>query len=153
MIPVFNKNGLLPPGNHTVTLSQIEQRYTYNYHRKKLFNGLKRGIKSLRKVGCTNVYLDGSYITDKDLPGDFDACWDIQGVDIGLLLKIEPVLLQFDNLRAAQKAKFHGEFFPAQFQAENTSPFRTFLDFFQVDKDTGDQKGILRINLVGKNYD
>mgnify|MGYP006427734865 CR=1 FL=1 len=129
MIPKFNKNGLLPLGSHTVTLSQIEKQYTYNYHRKKLFVGFKRGINSLRKAGCQIVYLDGSYITDKALPNDFDACWDTQGVDINMLLNIEPVLLQFNNLRAAQKAKFHGEFFPAQSQAENTNPFRTFLDF------------------------
>jgi len=80
----------------------------------------------------------------KDFPSDYDACWEMAGVDPGLL---DPVLLDFSNRRAAQKAKYHGEFFPASAMAEVTSPFRTFLNFFQVDKLSGDKKGLIGLNL------
>ena len=84
--------------------------------------------------------------TGKEIPGDFDACWDVSGVDLALL---DPVLLNFDNQRAVQKAKYRGEFFPADLEAEAMPPYRVFLDFFQTDKATGDPKGIIAIDLSG----
>jgi hypothetical protein len=88
------------------------------------------------------AYIDGSFVTSKDYPGDFDGCWDVTGVDPA---KLDPVLLDFDNARAAQKARFSGELFPAQ-TPEGLSG-RTFIEFFQLDKDTGMQKGIVAIDL------
>ena len=29
---------------------------------------------NLRDAGCKTVYVDGSFVTDKERPGDFDAC-------------------------------------------------------------------------------
>ena len=46
---------------------------------------------------------------------------------------------------AAQKARFQGEFFPADLM-EGLSG-KTFLEFFQVDKQTGDSKGIVCVRL------
>lgn len=93
-------------------------------------------------AGCTTIYLDGSFITMKRRPGDFDACWDTSGVDLHLL---DPVLLDFSNARAAQKSRYGGDFFPAQ--ATELSAGLTFLEFFQIDKDSGDAKGIIAIDL------
>jgi hypothetical protein len=88
------------------------------------------------------VYIDGSFVSSKDFPGDFDGCWDVTGVDV---TKLDPVLLDFENSRAAQKARFLGELFPAQL-SEGLSG-RTFLEFFQIDRNTGTQKGIVVIDL------
>jgi hypothetical protein len=49
-------------------------------------------------------------VTEKIHPNDFDGCWDSTNVDAALL---DPVLLNFDNGRAAQKKKFRGEMFIA----------------------------------------
>jgi hypothetical protein len=81
-------------------------------------------------------------VTAEEVPGDFDACWDIAGVRTALL---DPVLLTFDNRRAAQKARFRGEFFPAQYPADPSG--LTYLDFFQTDKRTGNLKGIIALDL------
>jgi hypothetical protein len=96
----------------------------------------------LGSAGSCAAYIDGSFVTDKDEPGDFDGCWDVAGVDPA---ELDPVFLIFENKRAAQKARFLGEFFPAQF-SEGASG-RTWLDFFQVDKNTGEAKGIVAIDL------
>lgn len=88
--------------------------------------------------------MDGSFVTAKHDPGDFDVCWDATGVQAAAL---DPVLLTFDNRRAAQKAKYGGEFFPAQFPADITGA--TCLDFFQTDKSTGGRKGIIAVDLQG----
>lgn len=45
---------------------------------------------------------------------DYDAAWEMLGVDP---YRLDPVLLDFSNSRAAMKAKYGGEFFPASFEA------------------------------------
>ena len=84
-------------------------------------------------------------MTAKEIPADFDGCWDLARVDISL---VDPVLLDFNSGRLAQKAKYGGELFPAQF-TENGSG-KTFLEFFMNDKETGAEKGIVALNLQGE---
>ena len=86
------------------------------------------------------MYLDGSFTTSKNRPGDFDGCWDSEGVNLD---KLDPVLKDFSNGRKAQKGKYSGEFFVSS--APN--PSGTILDFFQQDKETGDPKGLVSFNL------
>lgn len=104
--------------------------------------GLREAMQSLKNAGCRTVYIDGSFVTDKEIPGDFDACWEEAGIDP---LKLDPVLLTFANGRAAQKAKYLGELFPASFVADDDG--FTFLQFFQTDRDAGKPKGIISIDL------
>jgi len=51
----------------------------------------------------------------------------------------------FDIHEPAQKAKFGGEMFVANSSAAHDGT--RFLDFFQIDKNTGDAKGIVAIDL------
>ena len=106
--------------------------------------GFREACKLLRKAGCRLVYLDGSFVTTKAHPGDFDACWDIQHVDDEAL---DRVFWDFSQGRAAQKRRFLGEFFPAHLPEGATG--RAFVEFFQVNKLTGEPKGILMIRLRG----
>jgi hypothetical protein len=144
VIPEFNQSGLLPEGIHWADMNEIERRYAKNEQRKRLLSGFKRAVDALRTAGCSLVYLDGSFVTEKELPDDYDACWETQGVTLKAL---DPVLLDFSNRRAAQKTKYFGELFPAHLRAENCSPFKIFFQFFQVDKVTGEKKGIIGIKL------
>lgn len=97
---------------------------------------------ALRDAGCRTAYIDGSFVTAKEQPGDFDVCWDATGVDASVL---DPVLLEFGEGRRAQKQRFGGELFPSIAAAE---PGGTrFLDFFQCDRETGEPKGIIEIDL------
>lgn len=143
MIPVLiNINGawdVLPPGIHDATLSEIENRFATNDKRKRLFDGFKKGVKFLTTAGCSNIFLDGSFVTAKPEPWDYDVCWNPVGVDVN---KLDPVLLDFRNGRKNQKLKFLGEFFPSSSRANGQS---TFMDFFQTDRYTGRKKGIIRV--------
>ncbi len=49
------------------------------------------------------------------------------------------------NHRAAQKARYGGELFPAETAAEPSGT--AFLDYFQSDRETGAPKGIVAISL------
>ncbi|HMV86438.1 MAG TPA: hypothetical protein PLD20_04295 [Blastocatellia bacterium] len=142
MIPDFDQSGNLPSGIHWADWLEFEKRFGTNPRRKVLLAGLKRATTVLRKAGCQTIFVDGSFVTAKALPGDFDACWSVEGVDPDLL---DPVLLDFSNGRAAQKAKYGGEMFPAEL-IEGASG-KPFLDFFQIDKNTGKLKGIVGLRL------
>jgi len=86
-------------------------------------------------------------VTAKELPGDFDACWEMAGVDFDLLAQLAPVLLDWRQRRAAQKAAFGGELFVAEATADVWGT--PFLEFFQRDGSTGEAKGIIAIDLGG----
>lgn len=144
MIPEFDENGNLPPGIHAATWEEIAQRYAGSSRRRELLAGLERALLSLRDAGCRIAYLDGSFVTTKDSPGDFDACWEARGVNAAML---DPVLLDFSARRAAQKAKYGGELFPADGAAEPAGT--RFLEYFQRDRETGEAKGIIAIDLGG----
>jgi len=85
--------------------------------------------------------LNGSFVSEKPNPADFDACWEPTGVDDK---KLDPELLDFSDGRRRQRLKYGGEFFPSSAKADG---FRTFVEFFQTDKYTGREKGIIRIRL------
>ena len=142
MIPRFDDGGNLPPGIHDASWDEIVTRYAINTRRRELLDGLLDALRSLNGAGCRTAYLDGSFVTAKELPGDFDACWEIAGVDAG---RLDRELLDFSNRRAAQKARYGGELFPAETAAEPAGT--TFLDYFQRDRDTGQPKGIIAIEL------
>ncbi|WP_250122371.1 hypothetical protein [Chroococcidiopsis sp. CCMEE 29] len=145
MLPPFDSDGKMPPGIHTCTWEEFVARFGTTQHRLNLIAGLKTAMKQLRQAGCPTVYIDGSFVTKKLVPGDFDACWDANGVDMNKLVTIAPSLLNFDAKRAVQKAEYGGEFFPAGWPADSAGTL--FLDFFQMDRD-GNPKGIIAIDLV-----
>lgn len=74
MLPPFDDAGLLPPGIHKAAWREVVVRFGTTRHRRKLLGGLKRALKTLRAAGCRRVYIDGSFVTAKSKPGDFDAC-------------------------------------------------------------------------------
>ncbi len=117
-------------------------RFGITDRRRRLISGLKRALGSLKRAGCRRVYVDGSFATNKEDPGDYDACWDPVGVDAAML---DPILLNFDNQRLLQKIVFFGELFPSHWPANAAG--QRFLDFFQIDKNTGSQKGIILLTV------
>ena len=133
---------VLPPGVHHASLDDVEAAFATNAWRRDLFDGLVHAAGRLRSAGCPTIYVDGSYVTGKPRPRDFDVCWDPVGVDHS---KLDPVFLDFKNSRAAQKAAFKGEFFPSSMMCADVS--QTFLEFFQLDRFTGKKKGIISISL------
>ena len=144
MIPRFDVDGPLPPGIHRANWDEVALRFGNNPWRQQLLAGLRMAMESLRRAGCQTVYIDGSFVTDKEIPNDFDACWEEAGVAPELL---DPVLLRFDAGRVAQKARYLGELFPASIGA--TADGISFCEFFQMDRETGRPKGIVAMDLGG----
>lgn len=142
MIPEFDSSGNLPAGIYSTTLTEIEMRFATNPTRRYLYEKLKQLNEDLKnKIGCKIIYIDGSFVTKRDSPGDIDVCWDNTNVDLDIALSNMPILWD----RQLQKKMYACDIFPA-FIHEGVSG-KLFLDFFQCDKKTGEAKGILKINL------
>jgi hypothetical protein len=141
MIPNFTASGYLPTGIHSASWIEFKTRFGFNQHRTHLLSGLQAAVKILRDAGCLLIYVDGSFVTDKEFPNDYDACWDIHGVDPN---KLDNLMIQFDAVsRSLFKMRYFGDLFPAQIP-EGVSG-KAFVDFFQTDKSSGVAKGIVAL--------
>lgn len=138
---------VLPPGVHEASLGEVRATFATNSRRSDLFDGLVGALVRLRHAGCRTAYIDGSYVTGKPHPNDFDVCWDPTGVDPAML---DRVFLDFSHDRAAQKAAFKGEFFPSAMMCADVG--QTFLNFFQLERFTGKPKGIVSISLLADPF-
>jgi hypothetical protein len=143
---LFSSNGFLVPGIHFMTWEGFYDQFNFSPKRKILLEGLERAITILRQCGCTVIYIDGSFVTQKLEPNDYDACWegDFDFVCANMLI-IEPVFLDFLNGRKNQKIKYEGEFLPAECSADSIGT--KYLEFFQQIKFSTNKKGIVAIKL------
>ena len=118
------KTGYLPPGVYDAGWCDVAGRFAGNSHRARLMKGLPAACRNLAAAGCGEFLLDGSFATAKALPGDYDGAWETAGVDP---YRLDPVLLDFSNRRAAMKAKDLGDLFPASAKAAPGVLYRTSL--------------------------
>ena len=85
MIPPFQPDGLLPPGDYEVSFDDLRhsvlvqgpgQSATGTWDRDwrtKLVDNLETLTRQLWQVGIRDVYADGSFAEDKDHPNDIDG--------------------------------------------------------------------------------
>ena len=109
--------------------------------------GLRMAMEQLKAGGCRTIYINGSFVTIKPDPGDFDACWDSEDVDYDYLRKNAPRLLNHLD-RSAQKSKYKGEIF------RSDQPVGDYglnsIEFFQRDRQLN-PKGLIAIDLLRWN--
>ncbi|MBW3663379.1 MAG: hypothetical protein KY469_09795 [Actinobacteria bacterium] len=142
MIPDFG-GANLPPGVHAASWHEVDQRFGWNQRRRSLLEGLRDALDELARAGCRRAWLDGSFVTAKEQPGDYDLAWDPTDVD---LTSLDAVLLDLDPPREGQKAKYRGDLLPNIIESDSGMPL---LDFFQQDAVTGRKRGIVEIDLEG----
>jgi len=138
-IPPFNENGELPVGEYVVSLDEIENRFgCTNAKRRQLMQGLRSAAKNLRKARVCKLWVDGSFVTDKENPDDIDGVWETNDrIDFEVL---DPIFLED---RQAMKDKYGLDFFPDVIEAGSGLPFP---EFFRFNRDN-DPKGILVVLL------
>lgn len=137
----FDQNGNLPPGLHLMGWQECVSRFGGNDRRESLLAGMLSALHHFQDIGCRRVYIDGSFVTAKAVPGDYDGCGERTGMD---LRRLDVVLRDFSPGRQAQKTAYGGEWFPATATADSAG--QTFPKFFQTDR-SGNRKGIVAIDL------
>lgn len=142
VLPEFTPAGLLPPGLHRASWQELCERFGGTRRRVRLLDGLLRAATNLRDAGAVVMWLDGSFVTNKPNPDDFDGAWDPTRVDLN---KVDPVLVDPQDLhngRLKQKAKYGGELLVGT-EGRSGWPIQ---QFFQQTLD-GDVKGIVLLDL------
>ena len=144
-IPMFDRYGLLPSGVHDCSLGEITQRLGTNGHRRRLVKLLADFLSvELRPLFDEPVYVDGSFVTNKERPGDVDVALDLRLVsEDDALIRAFPLL---------QRQREFMEHYSVHFWV-SISEKNDFTAFFQyagpklVHKGLTDKhtKGILRL--------
>lgn len=143
MIPEFDQLGNLPPGIYAATIPEIEARFGGRGRRRKVFEDLLVWLRHMKAAGCRTVYINGSFVTAKEFPNDFDACFDPAGVDKA---RLDPVLLErTDAGLELIKARYGGDI-----RVDRETPpgsISPYLRFFMRDGRSGVEKGIIVVDL------
>lgn len=84
-------------------------------------------------------------MTAKETPGDYDGCWEAEGIDLHRLAREAPLLWDDVRGRPNQKRAFGGDLFATR--ADGDSFDRRILDDFQRDPGTRAPKGIIVLDL------
>lgn len=145
MIPGFTDEGLLTPGVHETDLEELKEKMGWSRKRRELLEGLEEALALMASCGVARVYLDGSFVTDKDRPNDVDGCYDLsEDVTVEDLRRLAPVFPPSPSNRAEAKRRFGVDFFPAA--ATELGSGQPFLRFFQTDRE-GRERGVLSVEL------
>jgi hypothetical protein len=154
LIPTFDpETGALPPGDHQTTLEEIRKRLGSTSRRRWLLKGLRAAVEAFWKAGIQDIYIDGSFCTEKPDPGDVDG----YGVepDPNVYDRIDPYWMDFTPVfvPSAQKWRWRMwadhcvEFFIHR--GMQATADEGFPQFFRHDR-TGRPRGVVRVMRLEK---
>lgn len=114
MMLEFTEEGLLPPGTHETNLAEVREKMGWSRGRRRLIDGLQKALELMADCGVHRVYLDGSFVTDKNRPQDIDGCYDPdEGATIESLESMSPIFPPSMQNRVKAREAFGVDFFPA----------------------------------------
>lgn len=148
----FNSTtGELKPGIYLMTLQEIKDHPVLgsNPERKMLLKNLEEACNFYWSYGITDIYIDGSFITKKTVPGDIDGVIGFNPGNDPRLMNILNSGSIWGDFVPDEKSnklkmwkKYRIEFWDANKKTELTG--EPHLAFFQKNKDKK-PKGIIKI--------
>jgi len=106
----FNSDGLLAPGTYDASLADIRESILVqgdgasstwdSLWRAELVNRAEILIKQLWQVGVCDIFLDGSFVEDKDYPNDIDGYFDphLSMLKQADMIKFQQIVSALNNL-------------------------------------------------------
>jgi len=142
-LPPFRADGWLPSGHHAATWEDVFVRFggTQENRRALLTERLRQLCDDLRACGVTGtLLLDGSYISAKAEPGDFDLLL-IAPANIQVQKDANPSLTDLLDAEASERRGY------SLFYIPENSPAREMLrGLWNVSKE-GVEKGVVEVQL------
>lgn len=88
VLPQFDKKGLLPVGDYALTIEQLLASHLVtgtgnpsatwdSQWRKQLVINLDQLVHQLNLVGIRDIFVDGSFVENKDHPNDIDGYFEV----------------------------------------------------------------------------
>jgi len=144
-IPKLDQNGLLPVGTHDCSFEELRERFAglqSTRRRRDLAEALRRYLEEVRATGlAVAVIVDGSFVTDKEDPGDVDLILVVRrGRDISAILR------PFEyNVVSKGRVRKRYEF-DLLVAGEDEDELLAYAEFFQKVRDHPElRKGLLRV--------
>ena len=129
-------------------MDEITKCLGFTPRRRWLLKGLRTAVEALWAAGVQEIYLDGTFCTEKPDPGDIDGYW--VEPDDGVYDRIDPYWIDFELILVPHAREWkrrmwadHGvEFFihPAM----QASPEMGFPEFFRQDRE-GQSRGVIQV--------
>lgn len=141
----FDKYGNL---QETITLSYGEFKLLFGLNESRIekIERLLIFLKIFNSFGCTNVYIVGSFVSNKEYPGDIDLCVDTTGLDYSKFFNQYPEFLQTTGIVKIKKEhRVHLLYFDIDSLG--------YIDWFRKDRDNN-PRGLVKIYLTDiEDYD
>ena len=144
-IPKLDQNGLLPVGTHDCSFEELREHFAglrSTRRRRDLAEALRRYLEEVRATGlAVAVIVDGSFVTDKEDPGDIDLILVVRrGCDISAILR------PFEyNVVSKGRVRRRYEF-DLLVAREDRRDLPDYVGFFQNVRDHPElRKGLLRV--------
>ena len=142
----FDKNGNLHE-TQILTYGEFAKEFGFTESRKEKLESALLFFKILKSLGCTNLYIAGSFVSSKEFPNDIDLCVDATGIDYLKLTKEYPEFLDPQGIERIKKE--HKVHFALFFDAGCLE----YLEWYKKDRDNH-PRGLVKIYLNDINdYD
>lgn len=147
-LPAFREDGWLPEGHHASTWEEIEAVFggALGSRRADVQSSLLAWRDAARAGGLGGlVILDGSFVSDKEAPGDFDLVFLYDEASENLV-KRDPHARALTDYQACRAAGYRGDVFAFPASLQRLSPLLSGTDMFDFDH-RGVPKGVVEVML------
>lgn len=147
-LPSFRDDGWLPAGHHAATWQEVIVRFggKPNSRRADILVSLLRWRDAARARTLAGlVLLDGSFVSDKEVPGDFDLVFSYDAAT-ETLVRADREARTLTDYQACRALGFLGDVFALPASLKTSSPALSGLDMFDFDRQ-GTPKGVVKVQL------
>lgn len=122
----------LPAGDHEAALDEVEHQFGCStFRRRELMTSLREVVDKLRGLGVTTIWIDGSFVSSKQRPGDVDV---IYAKPIGADTATWGLLAPSRRDEVRKYYRCHLWEYPSYGRHAGRSP-KTIKEFFETDDD------------------
>ena len=147
-LPAFRDDGWLPEGPHQATWEEIVARFgdAPGSQRARVLSSLLAWRDAVLSKGMGGlVILNGSFISRKEAPGDFDLVFFYDEATKALVLR-DTAAKALTDYQACRAAGFSGDVFAFPASLRLLSPLLAGTDMFDFDR-RGTPKGVVEVLL------
>ena len=147
-LPSFRNDGWLPEGHHAAEWPEISLRFggQLGSRRADILTSLLRWRDAARAQTLAGlVILNGSFVSDKGVPGDFDLVFSYDAVT-EMLVRSSAEARALTDYQACRALGFLGDVFALPASLGTSSPTLSGLDMFDFDRQ-GTLKGVVEVQL------
>ena len=147
-LPVFREDGWLPEGHHAATWQEVALRFggVADSRRAAILSSLLKWRDAVRAKGMTGlVILDGSFISAKEAPGDFDLFF-LYDEATEALARNDPEARALTDYQVCRALGFRGDVFALPASLQKLSPLLGGPDMFDFDRQ-GTPKGVVEVMI------